>query len=84
MEESEQEEEIMENMEIKLDELEEIAGGAGANSYEIYTTVKGDTLKKIAKKFGTSIEVLMKLNRDKIKDKNKIGIGWELLVPKND
>lgn len=45
---------------------------------ETYTVVKGDNLTKIAKKFGTTVTALVKLNG--IKDKNLIKIGQVLKV----
>lgn len=44
-----------------------------------YTVKKGDTLGAIAKRFGTTVLQLVKLNK-KVKDPNKIGVGWELQV----
>jgi murein DD-endopeptidase MepM/ murein hydrolase activator NlpD len=43
-----------------------------------YTVVKGDTLTKIAKAYGSTVAELVKLNN--IKDKNKISIGQVLKV----
>jgi LysM repeat protein len=43
-----------------------------------YTVVKGDTLTKIAKAYGSTVAELVKLNG--IKDKNKINIGQVLKV----
>ena len=45
---------------------------------ETYTVVKGDNLTKIAKKFGTTVTALVKLNG--IKDKNLINVGQVLKV----
>jgi murein DD-endopeptidase len=47
-------------------------------SGKTYKVVKGDNLTKIAKKFGTSVTALVKLNN--IKDKNLILIGQVLKV----
>ena len=47
---------------------------------EVYYKVKkGDTLSKIANKYKTTVEQLMKWNPI-IKDKNKIDVGWKLRV----
>lgn len=43
-----------------------------------YVVKKGDTLEKIAKRNGTSVEQLAKDNN--LKDKNKISIGQQLKV----
>ena len=45
---------------------------------EYYVVKKGDTLTKIANKFNTTVEKLVKLN--KIKDKNKLKVGQKLRV----
>lgn len=48
---------------------------------ETYYTVKsGDNLTKIAKKFGTTVNAIVKLNPDKIKNPNVIKTGWVLRV----
>lgn len=44
-----------------------------------YTVVKGDTLSKIAKKYGTTVDTLVKLNG--IKNKNLINIGQVIKLP---
>jgi LysM repeat protein len=54
-----------------------------ADSYDVEThkVVKGDTLGALAKRFGTTIEMLMKLNPGRIRAKDKmIKIGAELIV----
>lgn len=68
--------------EVSLDELEVVSGGAGTQYY-VYTVKKGDTLGKLAEKFGSSIDAIFNANRDKIKNKNLIKIGWKLLIPVN-
>lgn len=47
---------------------------------ETYRIKKGDNLTKIAKKFGTTVEALVKANG--IKDANKIFAGEDLVIPK--
>lgn len=44
-----------------------------------YTVVKGDTLTKIAKKYGTTVDTLVKLNG--IKNKNLINVGQVIKLP---
>lgn len=51
----------------------DISGKTGGGSAKTYTVVKGDTLSKIAKKYGTTVDTLVKLNG--IKNKNLINIG---------
>ena len=70
--------------ELDLNSLESVSGGATKQSYVgpcfEYVVVKGDTLGKIAKRYSTTVPILMSLNPI-IKDKNLIKIGWKLLVP---
>ena len=49
-----------------------------ANDYNYYTVQRGDTLTAISKKYGKSIEWLVKTNG--IKDKNKIYVGQRIKV----
>lgn len=46
-----------------------------------YTVVKGDTLSKIAKQFGTSVSAIQKANAKLIKNVNIISVGWVLNIP---
>lgn len=46
---------------------------------QTYTVVAGDTLTAIAKRFGTTVEILCQLND--IKDPNKIYVGQVLKLP---
>ena len=48
---------------------------------DTYTVKQGDNLTKIAARFGTTVDEIYNLNRDRIKDKNLIQIGWKLLIP---
>ena len=60
------------------EELEKAVGGVGN---KFYTVKQGDNLTKIAARFGTTVDEIYNLNRDRIKDKNLIQIGWKLLIP---
>lgn len=51
-----------------------------ADSGQTYYVKKGDTLRKIAEKFGTTVDALLKLNPG-IKDPNRIYVGQALKVP---
>ena len=51
------------------------------NNIITYTVVKGDNLTKIAKRYNTTVEELVKLNN--IKDKNLIYVGQQLIIPNN-
>lgn len=57
----------------------DISGKTGGGSVKTYTVVKGDTLSKIAKKYGTTVDTLVKLNG--IKNKNLINIGQVIKLP---
>jgi len=48
-----------------------------------YTVVAGDTLNKIAKKFGVSKSEIMQLNPI-IQNENEIKVGWILKIPQPD
>ena len=60
-------------------ELSEVSGGADTVTYIKYTVVKGDTLSKLAKRFGTTVNTLVKINH--IKNPNLIIVGQVLLIP---
>lgn len=49
--------------------------------YTTYKIKKGDTLSKIAKKFGTTTKAIKAANPDKIKDVNKIYAGDIIKIP---
>ena len=49
--------------------------------YVVYVVKKGDTLRAISQIYGCTVKELMELNRERIKDADMIGIGWELKVP---
>jgi len=51
----------------------------GSNPTGTYQVMAGDTLAKIAKKFGTKAEALAKLNS--INDPKKLKVGMKLQVP---
>ena len=52
--------------EIKLNDLNNIAGGAGGDIPATYTVVPGDNLSKIAAKFKTTWKKLYELNKEMI------------------
>lgn len=49
----------------------------------IYIVRQGDTLWKIARKYGCSLAEIVSLNRELIRDPALIYSGWELKVPQN-
>jgi len=55
-----------------------------AEVYETYEVVAGDSLSKIAKKHYGDAQLwptIFEANRDRIKDPDKISIGWKLKIP---
>ncbi len=48
---------------------------------QVYVIKQGDTLSKIAKKFGITIDELLAANTTTIKDPNKIGLGQQIIIP---
>lgn len=71
--------EEIKNDALTAEELVDVTGGAYVGPCIQYTVVKGDTLHKIANRYGTSVQVLVDLNH--IKNKNLIHIGQVLLIP---
>ena len=47
----------------------------------VVTVRRGDTLFKLARRYGTTVAVLQRLN--KLADPNRLQVGQELLIPKN-
>jgi LysM repeat protein len=52
----------------------------GDNGYDTYIVARGDTLKSLANRFGTSVDILLSLNRS-ITNVNLIYEGQRLVVP---
>jgi LysM repeat protein len=59
---------------------EPVATEPPAPTPQVYVVAKGDTMSKIAKKFGVTIENLLAAN-PQIKNPNKIKIGDEITIP---
>lgn len=55
----------------------------GVSTYYIHTVQKGETLSKIAKKYGLSTDVLIACNVAKISNPDHIKVGWKLNIPIN-
>ena len=80
----------MENVELNLNEMEEAAGGKNNGGYtyrpaarpgrRIYQIQSRDTLIKIAKRFGTTADYLMKINPE-LTNRNFIVAGCYIYVP---
>ena len=60
-------------------QLVDINGGAYVGPCFVYTIKRGDTLSKIAARYGTTVSVLVQLNN--IPNKNRIYAGHKLLIP---
>ncbi len=79
----------MEDNELNLNEMEEVSGGKGGykrklnpTKYcDVYHIQPGDNLTRIAKRYNTTVEHLLKLNPT-ITNKNDITAGYYLYVPK--
>ena len=68
--------------ELNFEEMNQVAGGARPQEkagFFIYQIVKGDTLGKIAKRFGTTVDKLLAAN-PKIKNRNLIYAGDYIYV----
>ena len=76
--------ENLEAVELDMNEMNEVAGGAfkplpDKRGFLIYQISKGETLSRIAKRFGVTVKGLMNWN-PKIVDKNKIYYGDYLYI----
>jgi GH25 family lysozyme M1 (1,4-beta-N-acetylmuramidase) len=61
--------------------VNEKLGSSGKKSTATYYTIqKGDTLSGIAKKYGTTVSEIQKLNSSLIKNVNLIQVGWRIRV----
>ena len=78
----------MENKELNLNEMEEVAGGRGGSShmlpekagFKVYKIKSHDTLSKIAGRHGTTAEHLKSINST-IHNVNDITAGYYIYVP---
>jgi hypothetical protein len=48
---------------------------------QVYVIKTGDTLSKVAKKFGITLDALLAANKETIKDPDKISVGDEIIIP---
>lgn len=72
--------EILKNaIELTEEETEIVNGGASRSTAKYYVIQRGDTLTRIANRFGTTIKKLMELN-PRIIDPNKIYAGDRIRV----
>ena len=73
---------------IAEEDLDAVAGGKRYKDGVLgpifhYTIQRGDTLGELAKKYHTTVNTLMSLNTDTIKDKNKIYAGHKMWICDN-
>ncbi len=52
----------------------------GASAATYYTVRSGDTLSAIARKYGTTVAAIQKLNPSLIRNVNQIQVGWKIRV----
>ena len=79
----------MENKELNLNEMEEVSGGKGGSKKElarkegviVYQIERGDTLKKIASWYGTTVDAIMAANIGIIRNADDITAGYYIYVP---
>ena len=71
---------MSENMELNLNEMEEVDGGAAKKRVITYTVVKGDTLWGIAKTYGVTVDQLVAWNN--IPNRNLIHPGDKIKIYK--
>ncbi len=74
------------NRNLELEEMEEVSGGVygdGTVTVIDYVVVRGDTLGRLANRFNTTVNSIMKLNPI-IKNRNLIVTGWTLKIRVND
>jgi LysM repeat protein len=50
-------------------------------SQQVYVIKAGDTLSKVAKRFGVTLDELLAANKDTITNPNKIAIGDTIIIP---
>jgi nucleoid-associated protein YgaU len=48
---------------------------------QVYVIKKGDTLSKVARRFGLTLDELLAANKDTIKNPDQIAIGDEIIIP---
>ena len=67
---------------VNENELEEVSGGKGnwQTNVFVYTVEAGDTLLGIAKRFGTNLNKILRLNTD-ITNPDLIYVGQKITLP---
>lgn len=59
---------------------EKLGASSKKSTATYYTVQRGDTLSAIAKKYGTTVSAIQKLNSSLIKNVNLIQVGWRIRV----
>ena len=59
---------------------EKLGASSKKSTATYYTVQRGDTLSGIAKKYGTTVSAIQKLNSSLIKNVNLIQVGWRIRV----
>ena len=62
------------------EKLNELMGAHSQPQVIYYTVRSGDTLSAIARKYGTSVGTIQKLNPTLIRNVNLIQVGWKIRV----
>ena len=60
-------------------ELTKVAGGRYLGPTFVYVIQEGDTLPRLAQRFGTTVRLLRELNS--LQDPNRFQVGLRLLIP---
>lgn len=77
------------NTELKMEDLEQVNGGIGGSAGKlpekpgciVYKISRGDTLGKIARRYGTTVDDIMAVNRGIIISRNDITAGYYIYIP---
>ena len=78
---------MAEKKELNLDEMEQVVGGKGGSrtrlpdkdGYIVHKIKKGETLKKIAEHYGTTVEEILAENST-IQNRNDITSGYYIYI----
>jgi LysM repeat protein len=60
-------------------ELTKVAGGRYLGPTFVYVIQEGDTLPRLAQRFGTTVRLLREINS--LQDPNRFQVGLRLLIP---
>ena len=79
----------MNETELNLQEMEEVTGGKGGSpkvlpkkdGYIVYQIAYGETLGRIAKRYGTTVQAIVNANTT-IQNANDITAGYWIYIPR--